>query len=208
MFHTGERPYECPECGKRFQTISDLFQHQWIHMEERPFRCPDCRKGFKHNSHLIRHRRIHTGERPYECPQCGKSFSHSSALTQCHRRHWHSGCLSQSEAWVSPSGVFLQSAQISAEVSELFLAVDVPVHQPLLLTPDPVPKMLLGFGGSMLGFILLVLQEKGATEIILVVTETILGATECNWEHTGWNLDETERDWNHMESDQEHAEGS
>ncbi|NWR44948.1 ZN544 protein, partial [Regulus satrapa] len=58
----GERPYECDQCRKRFQTTSSLLVHQRIHTEERPFRCPDCGKGFRHNSNLIIHQRIHTGE--------------------------------------------------------------------------------------------------------------------------------------------------
>ncbi|RMB97508.1 hypothetical protein DUI87_25989 [Hirundo rustica rustica] len=87
IIHTGERPYECPEFGKRFQTRSTLRRHERIHTEERPFRCPDCRKGFNRSSNLIRHRRIHTGERPYECPQCGMSFSHSSNLIRHQRIH-------------------------------------------------------------------------------------------------------------------------
>ncbi|NXQ56394.1 ZNF16 protein, partial [Anthoscopus minutus] len=71
------------QCRKRFQSSSNLFQHQQIHTNERLFVCPNYENGFKYNWHLIRHQRVHTNERP----QCGKSFTHRSNLTQHQRQH-------------------------------------------------------------------------------------------------------------------------
>ncbi|XP_048645254.1 zinc finger protein 205 isoform X7 [Marmota marmota marmota] len=77
---SGEKPYACTDCGKRFGRSSHLIQHQIIHTGEKPYTCPSCWKSFSHHSTLIQHQRIHTGEKPYVCDRCAKRFTRRSDL--------------------------------------------------------------------------------------------------------------------------------
>jgi hypothetical protein len=68
-------------CSRKFTIRPDLNDHvRKCHTGERPYLCTICNKRFLTGSVFYQHRLIHRGERRYGCEECGKRFYRADAL--------------------------------------------------------------------------------------------------------------------------------
>ena len=79
----------CPHCGKAFTRLHNMKEHVRIaHTGDKNYQCRDCGKQFAYARNLRYHRRLHKSERPFKCAVCGKCFAGAGELGR-HQRSAH-----------------------------------------------------------------------------------------------------------------------
>jgi len=73
---TGEKPFQCEFCERRFANSSDRKKHSQVHTASKPYDCKalGCTKSYTHPSSLRKHMKIHIKSSPTSDPQDLYSF--------------------------------------------------------------------------------------------------------------------------------------
>ena len=77
--------YKCSECFQPFYSLSDLEEHERIHIDKNPFKCGICGKIFdmetRFNNELRSFDdRLQTGGESLSCTNCDKKFDNGNCL--------------------------------------------------------------------------------------------------------------------------------
>ncbi|MCL4140870.1 UNVERIFIED_CONTAM: hypothetical protein GTU68_063095, partial [Idotea baltica] len=93
--HTGEKPWECDGCDRKFAKYYSMQKHKRVkhtpaHLQK--FTCYICDKNFSVQSVLQMHLDTHATLKPFPCAVCGQTFALKFTKDAHEAQHTGGGC--------------------------------------------------------------------------------------------------------------------